>query len=57
MDQFDDPGVQEILRLTEAENARAIARRRRRFRQRAWALLAIVLLLCALEAFRVGLGV
>jgi hypothetical protein len=54
-DQFD-VGVQEILRLVEAENARAIARRRRRFRRRAWGLLAAVLALCALEAFRVGFG-
>jgi hypothetical protein len=53
-DQFDDPGVQEILRLAEAANARGIARRRRRFRRRAFLILAAVLALCAAAAFRVG---
>ncbi len=53
-DQFDDPGVQEILRLAAAANARAIARRRRRFRQRAFALLSALLALCSVAAFRVG---
>jgi hypothetical protein len=53
-DQFDDPGVQEILRLTEAANARGIARRRRRFRRRAFAVLTVVLAACAVAAFRVG---
>ena len=53
-DQFDDPGVQEILRLAEAANARGIARRRRRFRRRAFLLLAAVLTVCAIAAFRIG---
>ena len=54
-DQFDDPGVKEILRLAEAANARGIARRRRRFRVRGFALLSAVLALCSVAAFRVGL--
>jgi hypothetical protein len=53
-DQFGDPGVQEILRLAAAVNARAIVRRRRRFRRRAFALLSAVLALCSVAAFRVG---
>ena len=53
-DQVDDPGVQEILRLAEAANARGIARRRRRFRRRVFLILAAVLALCAAAAFRVG---
>ena len=55
-DQFVDPGVQEILRLADAANARSIARRRRRFRRRAFALLAAVLFLGAVAAFRIGFG-
>ncbi len=54
-DQFDDPGVQEIVRLAEAANARGIARRRRRFRRRAFVLLAAaVVVLCAAVALRVA---
>jgi hypothetical protein len=53
-DQFDDPGVQEILRLAEAANARGIARRRRRFRRRVFLILAVILALCAAAAFRIG---
>ena len=53
-DQFDDPGVKEILRLAEAANALGIARRRRRFRIRGLALLSAVLALCSAAAFRVG---
>ena len=53
-DQFDDPGVKEILRLAEAANARGIARRRRRRRVRGFALLSAVLALCSVAAFRVG---
>lgn len=53
-DQVDDPGVQEILRLAEAANARGIARRRRRFRRRVFLILAALLALCAAAAFRVG---
>jgi hypothetical protein len=53
-DQFDDPGVQEILRLAEAANVRGLARRRRRFRRRAFLILAVILAVCAAAAFRVG---
>jgi hypothetical protein len=53
-DHFDDPGVQEILRLAEAANARGIARRRRRFRRRVFLILAVILALCAAAAFRIG---
>jgi hypothetical protein len=55
-DQIDDPGVQEILRLAEAANARGVARRRRRFRRRAFALLTAVLVVCAAAAFWFGFG-
>ena len=55
-EQLGDPGVEEILRLVEAANARGIARRRRRLRRRLFVLLAAILAVCAVAAFRVSFG-
>jgi hypothetical protein len=55
-DQFDDAGVEEILRLAQAANLRSVARRRRRFRRRALAVvLAAVVVLGGVAACRFGL--